>query len=179
VLSVDLGADRLHVHRWIDGLLERIDSVALPAGTGPRDLIELPGGELGLLGELSCELLLLEPVGDAYEVVQILALPGATPGADLASALGLSPDGRHLYAGVRGVNRIAIIELEADGAIAVGWVDSGGDWPRHLVVDGGLLHVANQHSSAVATFRMGAGGSLTLVGSPVAVPSPTHLLPLS
>jgi 6-phosphogluconolactonase (cycloisomerase 2 family) len=184
VLSVDLGADRLHVHRWIDGLLDRIDSVALPAGTGPRDLIELPGGELGLLGELSCELLLLEPVGDAYEVVQILALPGATPGADLASALGLSPDGRHLYAGVRGVNRIAIIELEADGAIAVGWVDSGGDWPRHLVVDGaplsgGVVHVANQRSSTVATFQIGVGGALTPLGTPVAVPSPTHLLPLS
>jgi 6-phosphogluconolactonase (cycloisomerase 2 family) len=178
VLSVDLGADRLHVHRWIDGLLDRIDSVALPAGTGPRDLIELPGGELGLLAEWSCELLLLEPVGDAFDVVQILALPGATPGADQASALALSADGRHLYAGIRGSNRVAIIELEADGAIAVGWVPSGGDWPRHLVVDGEFVHVANQLSSTVATFRIGVGGTLTPVGNPVAVPSPTHLLPL-
>ena len=81
VLSLDLGADRLHVHRWTDGRLERIDSVALPAGTGPRDLIELPGGELGVLGEWSCELLLLEPLGDAFEIVQILALPGGTAGS--------------------------------------------------------------------------------------------------
>ena len=178
VLSVDLGADRLHVHRWIDGLLERIDSVALPAGTGPRDLIGLPGGELGLLGEWSCELLLLEPVGDAFEIVQILALPGATPGNDQASALGLSADGRYLYAGVRGANLVAIVELEADGAIAVGSVSSGGDWPRHLVVDGDRVHVANQLSSTVATFRIGVNGALTPIGPPAPVPSPTHLLPL-
>ena len=140
--------------------------MALPAGTGPRDLIDLPGGELGLLAEWSCELLLLESVGDAFEVVQILALPGATPGADQASALGLSADGRHLYAGIRGANRVAIIELEADGAIAVGSVESGGDWPRHLVVDGDFVHVANQRSSTVATFRIGVDGSLTQLGRP-------------
>jgi len=178
VLSVDLGADRLHVHRWNNGRLERIDSVALPAGTGPRDLIDLPDGELGLLGEWSCELLLLESVGDAFEIVQILALPGATAGTDQASALGLSADGRHLYAGIRGANRVAIIELEADGAIAVGSVESGGDWPRHLVVDGEYLHVANQLSSTVVTFRIGPSGSLAQLGDPVAVPSPAHLLPL-
>ena len=57
-------------------------------------------------------------------------------------------------------------------------MDSGGDWPRHLVVDGDFVHVANQRSSTVATFRIGVGGALTPVGTPVAVPSPTHLLPL-
>ena len=84
-------------------------------------------------------------------MVQILALPGATPGTDQASGVGLSADGRYLYAGIRGANRVAIIELEPDGAIAVGSVESGGDWPRHLVVDGAFVHVANQRSSTVAT----------------------------
>src|SRR5690606_23679405 len=43
VLTLDLGADRLHVHeRRADGLLIRVDSLALPAGTGPRDLHALP-----------------------------------------------------------------------------------------------------------------------------------------
>ncbi|MBN9141852.1 MAG: beta-propeller fold lactonase family protein [Micrococcales bacterium] len=173
VLTLDLGADRLHVHsRTPDGRLERTGSLALPAGTGPRDLHALPTGELALLGEWSCELLVLDPAGRELEVVQILALPGATPGEDQAAALGVSEDGCFLYAGVRGADRIAVIALEDDGARAVGWVASGGRWPRHLLVDGELLHVANQLSDELATFRIGADGTPVLLGV-AATPSPT------
>jgi 6-phosphogluconolactonase (cycloisomerase 2 family) len=175
VLSVDLGADRLHVHEWQGELLVRIDTVALPPGTGPRDLLMLPGGALALLGEWSCELLMLEPVGDAFEVGQILTLPGATVGTDQAAALALSDDGRHLYAGIRGADRVAIVALDPDGARGAGWVPSGGEWPRHLVVDGELLHVANQRTSSVATFRIAADGSLGQL-STAQIASPTHLL---
>lgn len=173
VLTLDLGADRMHVHaRTDDGLLDRVDSLALPAGTGPRDLHALPSGELALLGEWSCELLVLDPAGHEFEIVQILALPGATPGDDQAAALGVSDDGRFLYAGIRGADRIAVVALEDDGARAVASVPSGGRWPRHLLVDGGQLHVANQLSDEVATFRLGEDGIPVLLGTTV-TPSPT------
>lgn len=173
VLTLDLGADSLHVHaRTGDGLLERVDSLALPAGTGPRDLHALPSGELALLGEWSCELLVLDPAGHEFEIVQILALPGATPGDDQAAALGVSDDGRFLYAGIRGADRIAVVALEDDGVRAVDSVPSGGRWPRHLLVDGGLLHVANQLSDEVTTFRLGEDGIPELIGS-TRTPSPT------
>ena len=122
--------------------------MALPEQTEPHDLIRLPGGELGLLGEWSCELLVLDPAGDAFEIVQILALPDATPGSDEAAAMGLSGDGRFLYAGLRGSDRIAVVALADDGARAVGLVSSGGNWPRHLLVDDDLVHVANERSNA-------------------------------
>ena len=116
VLTLDLGADRLHVHaRAEDGTLVRIDSLALPAGTGPRDLHALPSGELALLGEWSCEVLVLDPAGQEFEITQILALPDATPGRDQAAALGVSADGRFLYAGVRGGDRIAVVPREGAG----------------------------------------------------------------
>lgn len=176
VLTLDLGADRIHVHRrGGDGLLERTDSIPLPDGTGPRDLLALPSGELALLGEWSCELLVLDPAGAEFEIMQILPLPGATPGEDQAAALGLSADGRHVFAGVRGSNRIAVIALEADGARAVGSVPSGGRWPRHLLVDGDLLHVANQLSDAVTTFRIGADGMPAEIGS-VGTAAPTCIV---
>ena len=179
VLTLDLGADRLHVHRrTADGLLERIESIPLPEGTGPRDLLALPSGEIALLGEWSCELMILDPAGSEFEVVQILALPGATPGSDQAAALGLSSDGRQLFAGIRGANRVAVVELEADGARALGSVPSGGEWPRHLLVDGELLHVANQSSDLIATFRIRAGELPTQVGT-TATPSPTCVISAS
>lgn len=173
VLTLDLGADRLHVHeRRADGLLTRVDSLALPAGTGPRDLHALPTGELALLGEWSCEVLVLDPAGREFEVVHILPLPGATAGEDQAAALGVSADGRFLYAGVRGADRVAVLAIEDDGLRALDAVPSGGRWPRHLLVDGELLHVANQLSDAIATFRIGDDGiPVPLVVTPT--PSPT------
>lgn len=173
VLTLDLGADRLHVHeRGTDGLLSRVDSLALPAGTGPRDLHALPSGELALLGEWSCEVLVLDPAGREFEIMQILTLPGATPGQDQAAALGVSVDGRFLYAGIRGADRIAVIALDDDGLRPVDSVSSGGRTPRHLLVDGELLHVANQVSNVIATFRIGADG-IPIPLATTATPSPT------
>lgn len=179
VLTVDLGTDLLHVHRWEDGPdvaeLVRVDSLPMPPGTGPRDLLRLPDGRLAILGEWSRELVIAEPSGSTFEIVQIEALPGATD-ASQASALGLSHDGRFLYAGLRGADRIAILGLDADELRPVGWAPSGGHWPRHLVVDADTLHVANQLSSTVTSFQIGLDGSLTSLGEPAPVPSPTVLV---
>lgn len=177
VLTLDLGTDRLYVHHVVEGSLRRVDEIPLPPGTGPRDLLALPDGRIALLGEWSCELLLLEPMGDTFEIVQIVALPGATQGADQASGLALSVDGRFIVAGIRGANRVATLEL-GDAVAAAGWAPSGGDWPRHLVVDGEFVHVANQVSNTIATLQLGADGALTPVGEPVAAPSPTCLAPV-
>lgn len=176
VLTLDLGADRVYVHaRAADGLLARVDELALPEGTGPRDLHALPSGELALLGEWSCEVLVLDAAGSEFEIVQILALPDATPGEDQAAALGVSGDGRFLYAGIRGADRIAVMAIEADGLRALASVPAGGSWPRHLLVDGELLHVANQLSDRVATFRIGADGIPTPSATST-TPSPTCLV---
>lgn len=176
VLTLDLGADLLHVHaREADGLLRRVTSVALPAGTGPRDLHALPTGELALLGEWSCEVVVLEAAGAEFEIVQILPLPGATPGDDQAAALGVSQDGRFLYAGIRGADRVAVVAIEDDGLRPIASVLTAGRWPRHLLIDGDLLHVANQLSDAVATFRIGADG-IPVALATTATPSPTCIV---
>jgi 6-phosphogluconolactonase (cycloisomerase 2 family) len=175
ILTLDLGTDRLYVHRFDAGELIREDELAFPPGTGPRDLLALPDGRIAALGEWSCELLLLEPMGETFEIVQIVGLPGAAQGKDQAAGLGLSTDGRFIVAGVRGSNRVASLAID-DIVAPVGWVDSGGDWPRHLVVDGEFVHVANQLSNSIATFRLGRDGILTQVGESVAVPSPTCLV---
>ncbi len=173
VLSIDLGADRVHVHtRGEDGLLRREDALELPAGTGPRDLHALPDGHVALLGEWSCELFVLEVADGRLDIVQTLPLPGATAGADQASALGVSGDGRYLYAGIRGSHRLAVFALDASGASAVGWVPSGGAWPRHFLVDGDRIHVANQLSNEVVSFAIGADGMPAEIGR-VTTPSPT------
>ena len=176
VLSADLGADRLHVHTLAEGKLERTDSIELPPGTGPRDIVAHASGALLILAELGNRLLLAR-WNDGLEVLSTVDLPGAAAG-DHAAGISLSTDGRFAYVTLRGSNRISVLAIEGDALTAVGSVSSAGDWPRHHVIDGDLLHVANQLSSTVATFRIGDDGIPQHLAT-TAVPSPTYLLRVS
>jgi len=175
ILSADLGSDRVHVHELANGHLTRTASLDLPPGTGPRDFLRLPSGPLLVLGELGLEVLVLSWNGGELSILGSTALAGAEPG-DHASALSLGPGGRFAYAGLRGSNRISILAVDGDTVNAVGFVDAGGDWPRHHVVDGDVMHVAHERSSTVASFRLGVDGVPTLIAPAVAVASPIFLL---
>jgi len=177
VVSADLGADLIHRHRFADGRLARVSSIAVPAGTGPRDFHEPAPGLLWVLGELSCELLVFAATADGLEPVSTTAIPGAEPG-DHAAGIAVSADGRFAYVGLRGSNRVAWFAVSPDSRELTprGSVPSAGDFPRHLVVDGNFLHVANQLSSTVSTFDTKENGHPELVREPEPVPSPTFLL---
>jgi 6-phosphogluconolactonase (cycloisomerase 2 family) len=184
IVTADLGADRLHVHTLVGGTLVRESSVALPAGTGPRDLHVLSNGLIVLLGEFGCELHVLAVADDSsISLTFSVPLPGAVAG-DQAAAIAVTGDERFVYSGLRGSNRISFSPLTLDtdpaGRPGVrfapgGFVSAEGDWPRHLTVDGDILHVANQRSSGVASFSLGADGTPTLIAEPTHVASPTVL----
>jgi 6-phosphogluconolactonase len=179
VLTTDLGTDSVFVHTLHPDReaspLTRTGVVHLAPGTGPRDLHLRPSGDVWVLGELSCEIVVLRPQGDSYVVAATVALPGAQA-ADHASAIALNAAGTHAYIGLRGSNRISIVQVDVAGALSpVSSIPCGGDWPRHLVAVDDHLYVANQRSSSVATFAVASDGSLLAEGS-LSVPSPTYLL---
>ena len=91
-----------------------------------------------------------------------------------------SADGRHAYVGVRGSNRISVLEVDSDGGAVrpVADVPSGGDWPRHHLVRNGWLHVAHERSGDVVTYPLDPASGLPgeAVGR-VALASPTALVP--
>ncbi|RII85457.1 lactonase family protein, partial [Clavibacter michiganensis subsp. insidiosus] len=68
VLSADLGTDAVHVHELRDGRLDRIGTVALPPGTGPRHMALLSSGRVLLVGELDGTLHALEGQGASWRV---------------------------------------------------------------------------------------------------------------
>lgn len=172
VLSADLGDDRVHVHRLSDGLLDRTGSGGFPRGTGPRDLLRGRDGCTYVLGELSGALFMIDD--EARILLTGSVVPDWVEG-DHAAALALDSSGRYLYTALRGSDRIAVVDAFTLAPIAA--VDCSGTWPRHLVVSGELLHVANESSSTLATFRIGRGtGIPTLVGKPRQAPTPTFLL---
>ena len=179
MLSLDLGSDQIHVHGREGSRVVRRASVSVPPGSGPRDIIRHPSGALYVLGELGGELFVFDWIDGMPVAASSAPVPGAEPG-DHGSAIAFGEGGRFVYTALRGSNRIAVLEASEDGRelTAVGWVSCAGDWPRHLVVDGDLLHVANQLSHEVATFRLGGDGIPVLVAPPVRVLSPTYLVPV-
>lgn len=176
IVSADLGADRLLVHALTEGELVRTGEFELPAGTGPRDLAVHPSGLLYVLGEHSRTVLAIDWRGGELVFVDSIAVPGAEP-TDQAAGLVISEAG-FVYTLLRGSNRIGVIHASADGREleSTGSVLSEGDWPRHLALEGRVLHVANQLSSTVASFALGDDGIPALIAPPTAVASPTYLL---
>lgn len=175
ILSADLGTDRLVLHTLVDGVLERVGWIPLTPGTGPRDIL-VDGNLVYVLGEHGLTVTILEASEGGLTPLVDVPLPGALEG-DQAAALALANG--YLYAGLRGSNQVSVLRVTHNGRglTPVGSVSTAGDWPRHLVADGRVLHVANQLSSTVASFSLGADGIPSLIGEPCPTPSPTYLLP--
>lgn len=176
ILTADLGTDSVVVYSFNGTTLTRAGAVPFPPGSGPRDLLLLPSGDVWVLGELSAEVFVLRRLDGAFTLVASLPLHGAAPG-DHAAGLALDDDGRTLYVGLRGSNRVSVVPVAEDGELqpSVASIDCGGDWPRHLVVVGDRLYVANQRSGTVTTFALSAGDAPAL-RSTLEVPTPTFLL---
>ncbi|HEV7948225.1 MAG TPA: beta-propeller fold lactonase family protein [Glaciihabitans sp.] len=176
VLTTDLGTDSVHVHRLDESGLVRTGSVSLPAGSGPRDLFLHSPGVVWVLGELSNILFVLTELDGSFVVSGSCSLMGAEPG-DQAAAIAVDSTRRFAYVGLRGSNRISVVGVSADGRTLTphGSTACGGAGPRHLVVAGEQLYVANQLSNAVTSFQLGNPGSPEL-SETLDVASPTYLL---
>ncbi|TMR02688.1 lactonase family protein [Actinomadura soli] len=182
ILTTDLGADLIRSFRIEDGALRLAGETPLPAGCGPRHLVVHPGGHVHVVAELAASMLVLRPL-DGYARLEVVAESPATagPAGDPAycAALKLGDGGRYVYTSTR-ATAVVTAHRVVDGGAAlkpVADVPSGGAWPRDLHVDGEWMHVANEHSDTIATFRIGADGVPGPVGTPLPVPSPVCVIP--
>ena len=173
VFSADLGTDQVHVQRWADRRLERVSSVVFPPGTGPRDFAMAADRRILLLGELSGEV--FELGGDGRILRSGPSVVDAVDG-DHWAGLVIDDAGEFLYTGLRGSNRIAVVDARTLSPVAA--IPCGGDWPRTLWLSGEMLYVANERSSTVTSFRIDRNTGMPIpVGLPEPVPTPTYLLP--
>ncbi|MER5307572.1 lactonase family protein [Streptomyces sp. NPDC002773] len=164
VLSVDLGTDSVRICALdpATGTLTLHGETALRPGTGPRHLAFHPAGTHAyVLNELEPTLTVcrwdaaagvLEPLGETPVV------PEGTTGPSYPSEVVAAPDGRFLWAAVRGDDTLAVLALGADGAEAalVATVPCGGSWPRDLALapSGRHLYAANERSGDVTWFAV-------------------------
>lgn len=80
-----------------------------------------------------------------------------------AADLKIHPNGRFLYASVRGLNIVSVFEIDAEGGLTLKQnIDCGGINPRGLCIspDGRFLFTTNTESCNVVTFRIEENGML-------------------
>jgi len=165
LIVIDLGADlvrefRVDPARGGAASLEEVRVTPTPPGSGPRHVVVLPDGRLAVSGELGENLLVGHLGGEGWADIRSTRLTG--PGkarwdrnypGDIQRAL----DGRHVYFANRSHNTIATFDVSGAEPVLVGEVDTGVDWPQHIVVRAGALLVAGWDSSRVVVLPLDEG----------------------
>ncbi|MEE2521904.1 beta-propeller fold lactonase family protein [Pseudarthrobacter sp. J75] len=181
VMTTDLGHDKLRVWNYVPGQgLVADHEVILPAGSGPRHMVQHPTGSVLVVTEYSLEVLVVaaDDGGTFSLVSQEPATSGGTLPGDSGAEICLGSGGNYAYVGIRGSNIIGVLDVSPDGSRATPkrHYASGGDWPRHHLVRGDWLYVAHERSDEIATFRLdpatglpGPRVQLLAVASPVAL----------
>ncbi|MDF1479557.1 beta-propeller fold lactonase family protein [Leifsonia sp. H3M29-4] len=177
-LTTDLGHDLVRAWRFDGERVTLLGALDVGLGSGPRHLAAAGDGRYFVVTEYSNEVLTLR--ADEHG----LALLGRTPvlrdgmrEGDTCSEIALHESGRWLVVGVRGSDRIALLAVGEDGTVTpVDDVDCGGGIPRHLLLDGDRIIVANQRSGGLAVLHLDpVAGALSPAVSTLAVGSPTCL----
>ncbi|MGN9777873.1 lactonase family protein [Micromonospora sp. H33] len=182
LLAVDLGTDsvyRYDLDAATGRLVPRAPRVRTAAGAGPRHLARHPDGRrCWLVGELDGSVVAYELTADGALHQRGRVEASERPGHVQPSEIAVGPDGRFLYVANRGVGTIAVFALDGELPQPVAEVDTDGEWPRHFALTGDHLYVADERADMIRVFRVDpTTGVPAPVGEPVAVPSPTCVLP--
>lgn len=172
VLIADLGSDRVWRCRLdpVSGRLTMLPpAVVAEPGTGPRHLLRAPGRTLLLVGELAGNLTWYRPGADGALAPAGAVATTAEAGENSPSEITMGADGRFVYVANRGPNTVAVFAWDGAAATPMAEVSTGGNWPRHMILLGDHLYVANQLSHSVTTFRVDPE-----TGVPAEQRPPTH-----
>jgi 6-phosphogluconolactonase (cycloisomerase 2 family) len=188
VLHADLGLDTIFVWSFDRdrGRLAPNDSpsVSLPPGDGPRHFQFHPNGRwLYSIQEEGSTVVLFDYDGASGRLSErqtISTLPAGFAGSNFCSEILVSADGKHVYAGNRLHDSIAIFSVGDDGRltyISEEW--TRGNYPRSFSFDPShrFLYCCNQRADAVTVFRVdNASGQLSFTGHYAAVGNPSMLV---
>jgi 6-phosphogluconolactonase len=186
ILAIDLGTDTVYAY-VLDaetGKLTEASRTVLRGAFGPRHLAFHPDGELVyVLGELGFEIAVCEYDGETGALNPVAFIPvteGGVLGVDFPSGIRVTPDGRFLYAAVRGADLLRTYALaDPRKPEFVSAVPIGGSWPRDIVLspDATLLFSSNQLDNVVTVFRLDpVTGEPSPTGATLEIPAPACVL---
>ncbi len=187
VLHVDLGLDKIFIWKFDakTGKLTPNDPsfVATPPGDGPRHFHFNPDGRFFYsIQEEGSTIAVFEygkDLGTLALKQTISTLPQGFEGSNFCSEVLVSKDGKHLYAGNRLHDSIAIFSIGQDGLLTyLGEEWTRGNYPRSFNFDptGQFLYCCNQRADHVTVFRVDpVHGSLQFTGYYAGVGNPSMI----
>jgi len=182
----DLGTDKVNIYSVNyskEDPLSATTFASVEPGSGPRHLTFDPSGKNAfLLQEMTG--VVTAYTYDAGKLIpkQSLSLPAAGFNGKIDAAdIHTSPDGKFLYASLRGdINEIVVMSIDRTGLMTYsGRQSTLGKTPRNFAIDpsGNFLLVANQNSDDVVVFRRDQKtGALHPTDIKISVGSPVCLL---
>lgn len=182
----DLGTDEIMAYPIIDGQpTAGKPALQMEPGEGPRHMAPHPTKDWWfVVGELSSVIRSLRPkVNGTFELVdQQNLLPEQVTGRSNAADVHVSPDGRYLYASIRGhtdgFHGIAVFQILDSGKLKFqGHVTEGINQPRNFCLspDGRFLLVANQYGDNIVVFKVMQDGMLEFTDSSLELSMPACL----
>lgn len=174
VIVADLGLDALCVYGFDSekGQLFPQACIGTKPGAGPRHMVFHPRGRvLYVANELDSTVTAYDYQAGQCQERQTLPTipPDASP--SYAAHLALAPSGQQLFVSNRGHNSLARFAVAGDGQLLPqGYVDCGGDWPRHFALTTDYLIVANQYSHTLTLLPANLPGSPLAT---IAIPAPS------
>jgi len=189
-LACDLGMDKVLIYQLnpANAALTPDETAfaAVTPGSGPRHLAFSPNGKIVyVVNEMACTVTTFAWDGingklDTLETVTLLPPGVALANSFAAAEIAVRPDGRFIYATVRGHDSITVLAADQkSGKLSfLENVPCGGKVPRGMGIDptGRWLIVANQKSGTVAVFGIDAGtGRLTPTAQVLSIDSPVDV----
>lgn len=190
VYVCDLGTDKIWIYNFDqkNGKLTPavVPFVELPAGSGPRHLAFHPNSNfVYVINEMACTVTAFERNPDNGALVSIQTVSALAEGTThkkefAAAAIVVHPNGRLLYASVRGLNAFEIYRIGPDGKLTwVAQTPTTVEQPRDFAIDpsGKWLVVAGQKENKIASFKIDpATGLLTATGQTASIGAPVCIL---
>ena len=187
VISADLGTNEVWFS-YLDTVQEKLcpenpQRLRMDPGAGPRHMAFHPDGKwIYVINELNSTVTLVkENASEEYEKgPSFKCLPADYESPNYCADIGITSDGRFVYASNRGHNSIAIFKTNEDTGIleSVGHQTTCGDWPRNLKLspDENYLLVANQNSNNIVSFKRDITTGYIEPVDTIKAPSPVCIL---
>lgn len=177
-LACDLGLDKVMVYKFnaSDATLtpNKPPFATVTPGSGPRHVAFSPDEKTAcVISEMACKVTVFDWDGvngklQSRQAVSLLP-PATYQPTFTAAEIAYRPDGRFVYATVRGPNSVSVLAVDATtGNLSlIQNLPCGGDFPRGMGIDpsGHWLIVGNQKSGTITVFSIDAdSGKLTPTG---------------
>lgn len=184
--AVDNGIDQVKIYEINQrkNKLELVDILRCERESGPRIIRFSKDGRFAyLIFELSNEINVYSYTaterGPAFELLQTVSTTSddLDEAHDAASALELTPDGKHLFCSTAGDDTVGMFTVDTDTGLLTKEfaLPISGEYPKDLAIfpDGKHIAVANHESNSITTFTVDyEKKTLVMKGKPMKVETP-------